>query len=156
MELPLDWIDVLQSDRTRPSPSDVISVTQNIVKQWDVLLAGKYVKKCPFPTRQIKEIECSREHSKRMKHRSAFHATWSISPIVPSGKKTTSTIVLEEGEFELPLQASNSNLIVCVLLQLATLLGLIPIKTDKYKHLMLLKRFCGPAAPLYYTELPQQ
>jgi len=84
MELPSDWIDVLQSARTRPSPFDVISVTQNIVKQWDVFLAGKYVKKCPFPIQQIKEIESSREHPRLMRHRSAFHSTWSRSPIEPT------------------------------------------------------------------------
>lgn len=61
-ETPSNWNEVIHSSRMKPTPFVVEDVQQNYFRSWTKHLQPLYLKKCPFPTRPLREIEFSAEH----------------------------------------------------------------------------------------------
>lgn len=125
MELPADWEENLLTSRIKPAPFVVISVDQSYVKKWTEFLAGRFVKKCPFPMQKMKEVEAFDVHPRVICHRDTYNGTMLQSPI--QNKRKIKPQKIKPGEFELPSQSY---------------LDLIPISLEKYEDIKILSKFC--------------
>ncbi|PSN42801.1 hypothetical protein C0J52_20545 [Blattella germanica] len=139
-ELPEDWIHVFQSARVKPSPFQVIDVDQVLLRNWTRFLQPMFKKKCPFPSRPIRQILFEAGHIRLVQHRSNFNGAWESS-VIRSVNPTSNQDVFAVGEFLLP--------------------GLLyeelrPISQEKYKDLLHLAQFCGPKGRHFYTSLPHK
>nr|XP_023012891.1 uncharacterized protein LOC111502940 [Leptinotarsa decemlineata] len=75
-----EMCELLQSSRCKPSPFVVVKINeqnQTIFRQWSQQLTALYQKKkCPFPTRPIRELEITKEHPRLMRYRCSFNGMW--------------------------------------------------------------------------------
>lgn len=101
VELPQDWIDEIESARAKPSPFHVVEVEREFIRDWSACLDELYVKKCPFPSRPVRELVAIRQHPRFLKHRSTFHGHWDAH-VINDPKTLPKDQPLTQGEFFLP------------------------------------------------------
>lgn len=157
-ELPKDWIQVFKDARIKPSPFVVIDCDQNMFRNWSMHL-NLFYKKCPFPSRPIREYKVTYDHARLISFRTSFNGAWETGEII--GKSKNYRAGLAEMEFRLPDYAYQGKLffhnvfhrIVDVKLFLA---DLIPINGKKFQNLQELKKFCGAEAQEYFSNLKHE
>lgn len=89
-ELPHHWVQEIEKSRIKPSSFHVedLENNQDIIRDWKTFFEKlDYKKKCPFPTRPIREIKTSDEHPRLILHRSSFNGAWEQSVILPPKQK---------------------------------------------------------------------
>ncbi|CAH1977259.1 unnamed protein product [Acanthoscelides obtectus] len=140
-EIPSDWVEIFRSARAKPSPFDVVEIDQSYFRAWTNFFNTKtdYLKKCPFRSRPIRELEIHQEHHRLIYYRESYNGAWE-SAIVEGKKTKLKGPVLLQNEFVLPPYSYS---------------GLIPITAKKFKHLQDLKRFCGDEAKQFFDNLPK-
>ncbi|KAK4872257.1 hypothetical protein RN001_016381 [Aquatica leii] len=148
MESPDDWYKLIRSSRVQPSPFVVVEINQTIIRNWSAFLTDAVSKKFPFKTQPIRKIAFSKDHPRLVHHRSTYHGHWETTPITSAKKRgnakstAPSHAILDKGEFELPLQNHQEYL---------------PIKNNKYHHILKLRRFCtNPATADFLKNLSHQ
>ncbi|PSN54062.1 hypothetical protein C0J52_03120 [Blattella germanica] len=99
-EVPEDWIEEIKNARQKPTAFQVVEVDQAVIRNWPGFLSTKFVKNCPFPSRPIREMIVSSEHSRVIKHRSTYNGYWETSVIQPRG--FIQQAAYRSGEFFLP------------------------------------------------------
>nr|CAD7462130.1 unnamed protein product [Timema tahoe] len=85
-------------------------VDQSIVRDWKAFFGEptvcRYVNKCPFPTRPIKEAKISKEHPRFIQHREMYNAAWVSSVLTtPEKRSLQSPTPQEENTFLFPNRA---------------------------------------------------
>lgn len=141
MEIPSDWEENISNSRVKPSPFFVISVTQDLVKEWTKFFTNRYLKKCPFAIQKMKEILCISSNPLTMFHRDAYHGNRLEHPIRSSAQSKKSKS-LKESEFHLPNQSY---------------FNFIPITEEKYKDIVFLSKFCESRdAKEMYVSIPHE
>lgn len=136
VELPDQWNDVIINSRRKPKPFKVVSCEdQNIFRSWTDFLSGIYLKKSPFHTRPIKELQIVSEHPRTIQHRDSYNGPMISSVVLPPRRKT---LTLPSGEFRLP----------CLKYEAP-----VPISKQKYEDLQHLRRFCSEEAREFYKNL---
>lgn len=99
-EVPEDWIEVFKSARVKPMPFEVVEVEQSNFKNWTFFFKERYRRKCPFPTRPIRELKIVKEHPRLIYYRTTYNGMWESSPVTDPKFKPTQKC--RDGEFELP------------------------------------------------------
>lgn len=159
VEHPKEWNKVFQVARYKPSPFDVVDVQKNFFRKWTHHLGTLYKKKCPFPTRPVKEIVIEKEHPRLLRYRTAYNGAWETG-VVKEVKKKIPKTNLRPGEFCLPdysyeCKSKTSESKNKIMENFRFLFSApIPISKQKFDDLQHLKRFCGPDAALYYSNIP--
>ncbi|XP_031330335.1 uncharacterized protein LOC116161205 [Photinus pyralis] len=140
VELPKDWVQVFKTARVKPSPFKIEEVENHDVRDWSAFLNPLYVKKCPFQSRPIKELEIRKEHPRMLFYRETYNGMWISSIITQTRRKQLRGPPLADNEFYYPPRAY---------------LEKIPLTRDKYDNLQELKRFCDVSTFSYYENLPK-
>lgn len=101
-EIPDDWLDVFRHARTKPCPFTVHKANIDSFRQWTSHLSPYYKKKCPFPTRPVRQVlierdEGSSEIQNFVKYRNTFHGAWVKIQVL-----TAVPTEVFRGEFSLP------------------------------------------------------
>lgn len=129
VELPNEWAEVFESSRVKPTPFDVVRVTQDFFKQWTEYLSTNFYKtKCPFQSRPIRELKILKEDPQFIYFRSSFNGCWETAVFVdPKKWKKYWTLKKTDKEFELPrvsyegmqleIPAKNIITYLCIFLQ---------------------------------------
>lgn len=101
VEHPKEWNNVFEAARCKPSPFDIVDVHQNFFRTWTHHLDILYKKKCPFPSRPVRELIIEKEHPRLLRYRTAFNGAWE-SAVIKDVKKKIPKTNLGTGEFCLP------------------------------------------------------
>ncbi|KAG8336589.1 hypothetical protein J6590_042109 [Homalodisca vitripennis] len=101
-EIPDDWLDIFRHARTNPCPFTVHKANIDTFCQWTSHLAPYYKKKCPFPTRPVREVLIERDEESTdsenfLQYRCTFHGPWEKIQVL-----TSVPIEVFRGEFSLP------------------------------------------------------
>ncbi|KAG5892490.1 hypothetical protein JTB14_015400 [Gonioctena quinquepunctata] len=126
------WTDMI----TKPMPFEVVEAEQNLFRNCTSFIKPRYRRKCPFPTRPIRELKISREHPQLNYFRNTFNGMWESSPIIDRTFRPNT--LLKAGEFEL----------LDLLFD-----GPLPLSHAKWKDLQDLKKFCRPEAQQYFDSI---
>ncbi|CAH1984553.1 unnamed protein product [Acanthoscelides obtectus] len=102
-EIPSDWVEIFRSARAKPSPFDVVEIDQSYLRAWTNFFNTKtdYLKKCPFRSRPIRELEIHQEHHRLIYYRESYNGAWE-SAIVKGKETKRKGPVLLQNEFVLP------------------------------------------------------
>lgn len=108
-EIPADWIDIIRQARSKPSPFDVVDVKQSLFRTWTKLFNSnsEYVKKCPFASRPVRELEIRQEHPRFLYYRTTYNGAWEAA-IVKDKRKIKKGPILLQNEFILPQDSYSS------------------------------------------------
>ncbi|XP_044744777.1 uncharacterized protein LOC123306720 [Coccinella septempunctata] len=139
-EIPADWMEIIESARCKPSPFKVIPVDNSITRDWIAFFEKSYLRKCPFPSRPIRELEIRKSHPRMIFHRDTFNGPWCSTVVTPAQRKTIRGPPLQPGEFVHPSRAYD---------------GPLTLSKEKHKDLMALKKFCRPEAKEFFEALKQ-
>lgn len=91
VELPEDWYDVFRTARQKPKPFSVIKVDQNMVRAWtDHFNHCNESNKLSFPTRPIRELKVTENHTVLVSYRDSYSGHWLEAPILPPPKEQMS------------------------------------------------------------------
>lgn len=110
-ELPEDWVDIFRTARDKPTPFHVEEVDQSLVRDWTKFLEPLYMKKCPFLSRPIRELEVSHQHPRIIRHRDSYNGMWVSSTVTETRKKRPQGPALAPNEFLYPMRAYNGKLL---------------------------------------------
>lgn len=104
IDIPEEWIEVFKSARAKPTPFDIVPVTQEMFKSWTEYFSNNLYKiKCPFQSRPIREIRILKQDPQFISFRSSWNGAWETAVAVdPKKWKTYSTAKQKRNEFELP------------------------------------------------------
>uniref|UniRef100_A0A6P7GU44 Uncharacterized protein LOC114342304 n=1 Tax=Diabrotica virgifera virgifera TaxID=50390 RepID=A0A6P7GU44_DIAVI len=102
-EIPSDWVEIFRSARAKPSPFDVVEVDQSYFRSWTNFFTTKtdYLKKFPFSSRPIRELEISQEHRRLIYYRKSYNGAWESAILKEKESKRKGPVLLQN-EFELP------------------------------------------------------
>lgn len=103
--IPEDWVTIIKNAQQKPSNLK-LSHGSHFFRGWTESFDETYIKKSPFPSRQIRETVSGR--GKRLKFRTSllltsYNGTWQSASIMAKNcnRNRHSTSELGDGEFEL-------------------------------------------------------
>lgn len=101
-ELPRDWMNIIKDARVKPSPFDVVEVDDAMIRDWTDFLQSRYRRKCPFPSRIIKEMKVDRGHPRYITHRDTYNWGWTTTVVTNPTRHQVQEPPLAAGEFMYP------------------------------------------------------
>lgn len=107
-QVPDDWVNVFESARAKPEPFIFIkNIEDVVVRDWHMFLTPRYIKKCMFETRPIKELKFVADHPQFATYCHAYNGAWTASLMTNrrSLRALQQQPVLEQGEFLHPPHA---------------------------------------------------
>ncbi|KAJ8932319.1 hypothetical protein NQ314_014756 [Rhamnusium bicolor] len=129
-DLPSHWVDEFKTARTKSAPFVVLEVDQCFIRQWKKYLVPRYILKCTFAVRPIREILVEAIHPRYVSHRATYNGSFETS--VTCTASIPQIHVPGSREFLLPDKSYAEPL---------------PITLEKWEDLQQLKPFCdSPAA----------
>jgi len=153
-ETPSDWRDAISSARVNPSPYNVIECDREMFKAWGSALNEIYVKKFPAPVRPIREMKFVATQTQTVSHRDTYNGLYSSTVIVKKEKVLVDTSSSSKKKAK---RASKKKKTVPVKLKVVEPNNLhqepIPLTSEKYKDLQVLKRFCRQDAQEFIDKL---
>lgn len=113
-EIPADWVDIFRDARAKPSPFEVVEVEQALFRSWTKFFESNagYLKKCPFPTRAIRELEIRQGHPRVIFYRNSYNGMWESG--IVKNKEKKSKLVLLQNEFVLPQNLYTGKMFYCM------------------------------------------
>lgn len=103
IDLPEEWAEVFKSARAKPTPFDVVEVTQDMFKSWTAYFPQLYKAKCLFKSRSIREMKSLKEDPQLLYFRATWHGAWETAVVVDFKKwKKYFESNKVDAEFELP------------------------------------------------------
>jgi hypothetical protein len=108
-EIPEDWVNIIKESRRNPSNFEVQVVDHTTIKGWTSFLDEKYVQKCPFKTRPIRELHIAQ--GQHIRFRNTYFGAWEYASIYKTvtrkGRKKKNqplppVIIETSDEFNLP------------------------------------------------------
>lgn len=138
-EVPADWRKEFGQARHKPSPFTVIACDQSVFYDHTRWLKPKFLAKCPFETRPIKELIIELDCPGVFKTRDSYNGAWKTSIAVKKSPKTSQPKIGKMPATSLLLKYKS----------------LLPISKEKYMDLQVLKRFCGQEAQDFFDGLPK-
>jgi hypothetical protein len=149
VEVPSEWAEVLRHSRAKPTPFNVVEIELEQFRDWAEFLEPKFQKKCPFPTRTVRELKIKKSEPKLVFHRDNFNGEWTKTVVTPKPVKSKSRknvmdrpksreVVLLPGEFEHPDRLYSKP---------------ISVSLAKFRDLQSLKKFLSEEAKLFYDSI---
>lgn len=118
-EVSSQWVEIFKTARVKPQPFNIYECTQEMFHAWTKFLSSFYRKTCPFPTRPLRVLQCTKNHPRTVAVRETAYNSTAVN------------FVIAACNAQLPLNAEPNMLYH----------ELLPIPKLKYQQLQELKEF---------------
>lgn len=105
MEMPADWMRLIESSRKKPCPFVVVEVDLIMIKSWTQFFAKNFVAQCPFKTQPVRILYAKQDKPGLIFHKSAYNGLSTSSVVKKKIHFARLSKNLAPGEFQLPLGA---------------------------------------------------
>ena len=131
VDVPDDWINVIETARVKPSPFNVVKCDTEFFLNFNDHLKSGYKATSPFKTRPVRELIVNANSSQLVFCRESWNGSFLSYPITAKGKRSSQLVGIPQLYTEL-----------------------IPLKQAKYKDLQTLKNLYLPKYHNFYDSLP--
>nr|XP_047123938.1 uncharacterized protein LOC124806808 [Hydra vulgaris] len=136
VDLPEDWLAEFATARSRPTPFTVIRATQDMFFAYTKYFRPFFKAVCPIKTRPVREIHILDSRPLLVLYRDSWNGGF-VSAVL---KKTRTRRGKKQPQMSVLTKLYEN--------------GPLPISSEKYKDLQVLKRFCSPTNHQFFDELP--